>query len=181
VVVPLGEEDRDPQLCKPYASNIYSTLAERSSCSLRCGQPVSFHLLPSPCRSGGPPAVDNTLPGGCAAPRCCSRVKLRRAPFPDASPPTVPHRTTSTCNTMARARSALAAIGAQICVSRSPTTPAPSLVSRRQPCCILSTSPLPTVLFPRPGQGLPCFPPFSYSGKPPRRRRKALSATSSFR
>jgi hypothetical protein len=37
VVVPPGEEDRDPQLCKPYASDIYSTLAEQSSCCLRCG------------------------------------------------------------------------------------------------------------------------------------------------
>jgi hypothetical protein len=31
VVVPPGEEDRDPQLCKPYAFDIYLMLAERSS------------------------------------------------------------------------------------------------------------------------------------------------------
>jgi hypothetical protein len=50
-------------------------------------------------------AVDNILPGSGAAPRWCSRVEPHRAPFPDVSPPIVPHRTPSTRNTMARARS----------------------------------------------------------------------------
>jgi hypothetical protein len=39
VVVPPGEEDRDPQLCKPYASDMYSMLAERSSSASDVGSP----------------------------------------------------------------------------------------------------------------------------------------------
>jgi hypothetical protein len=180
VAVPPGEEDRDPQLCKPYASDIYSMLAERSSYSLRCGQPMSFRLLPSPYRSGGPPS---TTPCPMAAPHHGgargSNLVMRHSS-------THHHRP---CHTARRARATpwrecalrQATIGAQISISRCPTTLAPSLVPRCQPRCILSTSPSPTILFPRPGEGLPYFPPFSCSGKPSHGCRKALSAASSFR
>jgi hypothetical protein len=170
VAVPPGEEDRDPQLCKPYTSDIYSMLAERSSCSLH----------PSPCCSSGPPS---TTPCPVAAPH---HGGARGLNLIVCHSPTRCHRP---CHAAHRARATpwrecalrRVAIGASICVSRCPTTPAPSLVPRRQPYCILSTSPPPIVLFPCPGEGLPCFPPFLCSSKPPRGRRKALSAASSFR
>jgi hypothetical protein len=130
VVVPPGEEDRDPQLCKPYASDIYSTLAERSSCSLRYGQSVSFRLLPSPCRSGGPPS---TTPCTAATPH---HGGARGSNLIVQNSPTCRHRP---CHAARRARATpwreralhRAAIGAQIYVSRCPTTLAPSLVPRR--------------------------------------------------
>jgi hypothetical protein len=159
VVVPPGEEDRDPQLCKPYASNIYSTLAEWSSCNLRCGQLTSFHLLLSPCHSSGLPS---TTPYPVVAPHHDgargSNLVMHHSLTHHHRPCHAAHRARATPWREHALRRA--AISAQICVSRSPTTPMPLLVQRHQLCCILSTSPLPTILFPRPGQGLPCFPPF---------------------